>query len=113
MMKILLTIMAIMVLLPASAGAQENVPQGNMTELPGNAYIVHDNNGRNEGIRIDGGGESILYRSLFGRYPNRYRNGSAASDVNSVCGHLTKVSEKNKCVGDFIKQREELREKYN
>lgn len=113
MTKTLLTIAAMLVLLPAHARAQDNVPQGRMTELPGNAYIVHDGDHGHKGIRIDGGGESVLYRSLFGRYPNRYRGGSAVSDVNSICGHLTKISERNKCVGDFIKQREDLREKYN
>lgn len=88
-------------------------PGTTMRELPGNAYIVEGRG--NDTIRIDGGGESILYRSLFGRYPDRnaYHGGAPQSDVNQICGGTMSVSDRNRCIKDYMDEREKLMKKYN
>lgn len=86
--------------------------QTTVQELPGNARIVTDSS---RTVRLNGE-ESILYRSLFGRYPeNRaYRENSAPmADINRFCGQTDNISDRNRCIGDVIRERRDLLKKYN
>lgn len=112
-MKHLILMTIFMLGMPSLAMAEsvKRSPGTTVRELPGNAYIVEGNG--NDTIRIDGG-ESILYRSLFGRYPDRntYR-GAPQSDVNQICGGTRTVSDRNRCIKDYMDEREKLMKKYN
>ena len=121
-------LIVVMCLLVPAAYAQDGAPvrSGNTTiqngatirELPGNAYIVDGGGGSGVTIR---GNESILYRTLVHPYQERhfYNNapvgqGSASiNDVQSICGNETKISDRNECVADVIKEREKLQRRYN
>lgn len=114
MMKHLILMTIVMIGIPSLAMAEsvKRAPGTTVRELPGNAYIVEGDG--NDTIRIDGRGESILYRSLFGRYPDRntYR-GAPQSDVHQVCGGTRTVSDRNRCIKDYMDEREKLMKKYN
>lgn len=105
------------VFLPFQAGAQVTVENGTtLKELPGNATIVTGRSGQG-GVLIYNNDESLLYRTLVApryRYGNNpVQNNASMSDVQSMCGQITRVSEKNRCIADVLKEREKLQKRYN
>jgi len=115
MKKILLIIALMLVSFPAMA---DNVTilqsEGDVVrQLPGNAQIV-TNPGRRDTVVIQGD-DDVWRRMLLGPRERIYmpNYGRDTGGVNSVCPPTLSVSDRNKCVGDYIKAQDKIRKKYN
>lgn len=76
-------------------------------DLPGNAQIV--TGGRNV-VVIEG--DNKVWRNIIHGSRNRVQAPNFGS-VSATCPATLSVSDRNKCVRDFIKAQEEIRKRYN
>lgn len=102
---------------PSLADSTKVDPNANTIKLPGNAYIVTDDD--DEGphgvvIRDD---SSVWYRAIVAPHANDrdlyVPQRAPMSYVDSVCGGITSINEKNNCLRDALREQEKLRKRYN
>lgn len=119
MIKKHLFLILIVICLNVSPALADNTtvdPYANTIRLPGNAYIVTNDDEGPRGVIIKNN-NSVWYRAVVAPYagpkdlyvPQRAPMGF----IDSTCGGITSINEKNKCIGDAIREQEKLRERYN
>lgn len=116
MKRVLLALILCGLTSPALADSTKVDPSANTTRLPGNAYIVTNDDDGPNGIVIRDD-RSIWYRAIVAPHtgvrdfyaPQRAPMGF----VDGACGGITNINDKNKCIGEAIKEQEKLRKRYN
>ncbi len=118
-MKSLLLAAALLlsVSLPALAENTLTVnPNTGMIDLPGNAHIItNDDDNTPRGIIIRNR-DSIWYRAITAplRPDDLYvKNRALPGATANVCGQITNINDRNKCIGEAIREQEKLRRKYD